>query len=135
MTKKRLYLLLTFALLAGYGWLIWSHIQQEKHAGFTPCVFKNVTGVACPSCGNTRSLLLITEGDFTGALLTNPMGYILAFIMFSFPLWLVYDVIFKKETLYKSYRRFENILKIKWIATLLVILVIMNWIWNIQKGM
>lgn len=110
-------------------------MQLEKHEGFTPCVFKNATGIACPSCGNTRSLLLITEGDFIGALQTNPLGYIIAFILGIFPLWLLIDTVLKKQSLYNAYRKFEETLKIKWVAITLIVLLILNWVWNIQKGL
>lgn len=135
MHKKRLYLLFFIALISGYAWFIWSYNKYNAHSEFTPCVFKNVTGVPCPSCGSTRSVVLITEGNFTNAFLVNPMGYLAAFILLFFPLWLLYDIILRKDTLYKSYRRFESTLKIKWVAVIMVTAVIINWIWNICKGM
>jgi len=135
MTRNRLYLLLGFGLFAGYVWLTWSWLQTENHQTFTPCLFKNTTSIACPSCGSTRSVLLLSHGNFRDALLLNPLGIIMGLIMLIAPFWLLYDIAFKKDTIYTSYHKAENFIKIKWVAITLIILVLINWAWNIQKGL
>ena len=37
------------------------------------CSFRMLTGVPCPSCGSTRGVLLLLEGDPIGAFLMNPL--------------------------------------------------------------
>lgn len=135
MTRNRLYLLLAIGILAGYGWVSWFLYRGIPDHGFTPCIFKNATGIACPSCGSTRSVLLLSHGKLADALLLNPLGVIMAAIMLIAPFWLLYDVISKKDTLYSSYKKFENIVRIKWVAITLIILILINWAWNIQKGL
>lgn len=135
MNRNKLYLLLGALLFIGYAWLFWSIRQQQADSDFTPCIFKNVTGIACPSCGSTRSVLYLAKGNFAAALHTNPIGYILAFIMIVIPLWLFYDLLFKRDTLYRAYRKSETVIKIRWVAVLLAALIIANWIWNIRKGL
>jgi hypothetical protein len=54
-------------------------------------------------------------------------------MMFGLPIWIVFDLLFKKESFYKYYQKAEAIMKTKWVAILLIILVIINWIWNIKK--
>lgn len=135
MIRNRLYLLLAFGVLAGYGWLAWASWQTTHHHDFTPCIFKSTTGIACPSCGSTRSVLLLSQGNITDAVLLNPLGLIMAAIMLIAPFWLLYDVILRKDTLYDSYKKAENIIKIKWVAIALIILILINWLWNIQKGL
>lgn len=135
MTRNRLYLLLGLGILAGYGWIVWFLYHGIPDNNFTPCIFKNVTGIACPSCGSTRSVLLLSHGNFTDALLTNPLGVFMAAIMLIAPFWLLYDVTLKKDILYTSYKKFEKIVRIKWVAITLIILILINWAWNIQKGL
>lgn len=135
MAKNRLYLLLILGITAGYGWLGWSLWHYNSHSSFTPCPFKNVTGIACPSCGSTRSLTQIVQGNFADAFLLNPLGFIIAAILIIFPFWLLYDIVFAKDSLHKSYIRFEKTLKIKWVALILITLIAANWIWNIIKGL
>jgi hypothetical protein len=135
MTRNRLYLLLAFGLLAGYGWIIWFSFHSTLNHTYSACIFKSVTGIACPSCGSTRSVVLLSQGNITDAILLNPIGPFMAVIMLIAPFWLFYDTIFKKDSLYKSYRTSENIIKTKWVAITLIILLLLNWLWNIQKGL
>jgi hypothetical protein len=135
MTRNRLYLLLAFGVLAGYVYVLWfSHQSMHSHK-FTPCLFKNATGIACPACGSTRSVLLLSHGNITDAILMNPIGLFMAVIMLIAPFWLLYDIILKKDTLYNSYKKGESIITIKWVAITLIILILINWAWNIQKGL
>lgn len=136
MNKSKLYLLLTVVLAAGYAYLITVLIAGEhsKHYVNT-CLIKNVTGIPCPSCGSTRSVTSIINGNFTHAFLLNPLGYIVAVIMLIMPFWLLYDVLFKKQSLYNAYTIFETVLKKKKVAIPLVLLIAANWIWNIYKGL
>jgi hypothetical protein len=41
---------------------------------FAPdCVFKGLTGLPCPACGSTRSVVHIAHGDILSALAMNPL--------------------------------------------------------------
>lgn len=135
MTRNRLYLMLTFGVLAGYGWLAWASWQTTHHHDFTPCLFKNATGIACPACGSTRSALEFSQGNITDALLLNPLGIITAIIMLIAPFWLLYDMALQKDSLYLCYKKAEKTIMIKWVAITLIILILINWAWNIQKGL
>jgi hypothetical protein len=135
MTRNRLYLLLGSGIMAGYGWLAWASWQTTHQHEFTPCPIKNATGIACPACGSTRSVLSLSHGDIAGAILLNPIGLIIAAIMLTGPFWLLYDLILKKDTLYKSYKKAEKTIEKKWVAVTLIILILINWAWNIQKGL
>jgi len=43
------------------------------------CVFRSLTGVSCPTCGSTRSLVHLAQGDVGQALAMNPL-FALAFV-------------------------------------------------------
>lgn len=134
MSKKRLHLIIILGLIAGYAWLAYIVLQDNAlHSNKTACIIKKISGVPCPSCGNTRSVIALMNGEFVQALTVNPLGIPVAGILIVFPFWLIYDIAFQKDTLYKGYMRFEQVMKIKPIAILLVVLLIINWIWNIQK--
>jgi len=127
--------MLGLGIAAGYGWVIWSSQNDALHSDLTPCLFKNSTGIACPSCGSTRSVLLLSQGYFSKALLLNPLGILMALIMVIVPFWLLYDIILNKDTLYYNYKKAEDTIRIKWVAISLILLIILNWLWNIQKGL
>ncbi len=133
-SKSKLYTILFIACFAGYMWLIYNYTNQV----FPPtksgiCIIKGVTGIPCPSCGSTRSTVSILNGEFKRALYINPLGYIILTLMTLFPIWISIDIIIKKGTLFTFYKQTEKILRIRWVAICLVILVITNWIWNITK--
>jgi hypothetical protein len=136
MTRNKLYLILSIALFAGYFWAAWAIFRVDvEHSTFTPCVIKQATGIPCPSCGTTRSVSEIIRGNFIKAVFINPLGFIIAAFMILIPFWIIFDVATKKDSLYRSYIKFEGTLKIRWVAILLITLIILNWIWNIYKGL
>jgi hypothetical protein len=136
MTRNKLYVFLSSACTAGYIWLILT-FHRNSSGIIEPgvCLFKRITTIPCPSCGITRSILCLLNGDFTGALYWNPFGAILAMALIIIPIWICYDLVGHKDTLFKTYNRAELILRRKWIALPLIGLVVLNWIWNIYKGL
>ena len=132
MTKNKLYLLLFIACFFGFIYLFYN-LRYSDTTDFSVCLIKNVTGFACPSCGTTRSVKLLLQGKVQESLLMNPFGILIALIMAIVPFWISFDLIFKNETFYIYYKKTEETLKIKWLATVLIVLVLLNWIWNIYK--
>lgn len=50
------------------------------------CSFKRLTGVECPGCGLTRSVVCLVHGDFLAAWRYNPGGYVfVALVAFQLP--------------------------------------------------
>ena len=136
MVRNKLYVLVSTACAAGYIWLFINYhrsVSDSMEPGV--CLFKRITGIPCPSCGSTRSVLSILNGDFAGALLWNPFGLIIISILILAPLWILYDIVLHKDSFLQIYNRTEIFLERKWIAIILILLVIMNWIWNIYKGL
>jgi hypothetical protein len=134
--RNKLYSLLCIACLAGYIWLYFSitkNITETKSVEV--CIIKQLTNIPCPSCGATRSVILLTKGDFIGAFNFNPIGYLVAMMMLITPIWIVVDIIKNTKTLFNFYLKIETYLKKPKIAIPLILLVIINWIWNITKGL
>ena len=75
------------------------------------------------------------KGDIQSALFWNPFGIILMTILVVSPFWIIYDVVSGNSTLLNAYIKTELFLKRKWIAIPAILLVLMNWIWNITKGL
>lgn len=134
MSKNKLYTFVLVACLLGFLYLIYSiNYSESSHLKF--CIFKNVTGYPCPSCGTTRAVQLFLRGNFVASLQMNPFGILVSILMLVLPFWIVYDGITHKDTFYTNYKKVEAILKTKWLAIMLIFLVILNWIWNIKKGL
>jgi len=136
MVRNKLYAILAAACAAGYTWLLLTYYRNiSNESDFGVCLFKQVTGIPCPSCGSTRSVLALLRGDFAGALFWNPFGILIILILIISPVWMIYDIVLRKESLYIFYNRSEQFFKRKWIAVPAIFLVLLNWIWNIYKGL
>lgn len=135
MNRKRLYVLLSVACAIGYIWLLFTYNRGVIN-GVEPgvCLFKRITTMPCPSCGSTRSVLSLMEGDVWGAMQWNPFGLILMAILIISPIWILYDVVRQKSTLFTVYTNSELFLKRKWVAIIAILIVLLNWVWNIYKG-
>jgi hypothetical protein len=134
--RNKLYSILFIACLAGYIWLYFSITKNiTENKSVEVCLIKHVTNIPCPSCGSTRSVISLTKGDFIGALNFNPIGYLVAIIMLIAPIWIISDTIKRAKTLFNFYLKIETYLKRPKIAIPLILLVIINWIWNITKGL
>ena len=137
MQKNKLYLFIFLACFVGYGWLYFSlqHQQQIQNNEFSVCLVKNITNIPCPSCGTTRAVMEISKGEISQSILLNPFGIIVALIMLVCPIWIAYDYLSKKDSFYQFYSKSEEILRRKKVYIPLLILVLLNWIWNINKNL
>ena len=133
-SRNKLYVILITACIAGYIWIYYG-LNSSNNGSFEGCFIKQLTNIPCPSCGSTRSIILMLKGDFFGAVRINPFGYIIALIMLLSPLWIALDIVTKRKTLFEFYRKIESFLRVPKFAIPLLLLVIFNWIWNITKGL
>lgn len=134
--RNKLYSVIFLACAAGYIWLyffITRNLIEPK--SFEVCLFKHVTNVPCPSCGSTRAIVSISKGNFIEALSLNPIGFLVIIIMVLAPFWVIVDILTRKRTLFLFYKKIEVYLKRPEFAIPLILLVIINWIWNITKGL
>jgi hypothetical protein len=135
MIQKHFYRAFTLVTLAGYVWiggnLIWG---DDGRSGMTLCLFKRLTGVACPSCGATRSMLALLHGDAGYAFHINPLGFVLLPMLIILPWWLCTDFVLLDNSLYRTSGKLrQTFIKYRWTATTGAILLIANWGWNIFK--
>lgn len=137
LSRNRLYLIVGIACLAGYVWLYYNHSTYAAQGGANVgvCLIKYATNIPCPSCGSTRALLSLMDGDIGTSLYLNPIGLILGLLMAIIPIWVLYDYVRAKDTLLLFYRKAETFIRRKEIAAILITLVSANWIWNIFKGL
>lgn len=134
--RNKLYSILLIACLAGYIWLYFSITKNiTKNKSVEVCLIKYLTNIPCPSCGSSRSVISLTKGDLIGALNFNPIGYLVSIIMLIAPIWIILDTMIKTKTLFGFYLKIETYVKRPKIAIPLILLVIINWIWNITKGL
>ncbi len=134
-SRKSFYLFAALCCLVAYAWLFIAsgHVSYLPDNAGSVCILKHTTGIACPSCGSTQSALLFLGGDPLKAVYSNPLGILLAGGLLLMPLWILYDLLARRNTLWKSFQRIEEKLKKKGFAMALILILSANWIWNIFK--
>ena len=136
MKDSRFTLFVAALCIVGYGWIVVNSVWGGGVSFHTVCFFKMVTGIPCPSCGTTRSIVHLMHGDIAGALQTNPFGLLAGICLVAVPAWLLSDSIRNTSTFVLAWHKAESVLSQKpWIAVTLIMAVIANWGWNIVKGL
>lgn len=133
--KNRIYLVLAAASVAGYVWLVFNILRPRVASDprAEVCLMKHLINVPCPSCGSTRSVVALLNGNLSEALHWNPIGIILLLGMVIVPWWIAHDLLTRKRTLIAFYEKMETLLRKKSVALPLALLILINWIWNIFK--
>jgi hypothetical protein len=60
---------LTLALIA-------AHLVELWRLPLPQCTTRSLTGVPCPFCGSTRTLMAAARGDFARAVALNPLTFV-----------------------------------------------------------
>lgn len=136
MQRTRLYKIVFSACVAGYAWLF-AHtlFYQPAMEDNTMCLIKYISGIPCPSCGSSRSVLAILQGNFMEAFLWNPFGYFITAILILSPIWIIFDLMSSGNSFLRVYDKVEKCIRNKWIAIPAVLLLAANWVWTIAKGL
>ncbi|MFZ1083227.1 MAG: DUF2752 domain-containing protein [Candidatus Kryptoniota bacterium] len=137
MSKKKLYIFFFSLSLIGYVWVACNVFEHSTHDSLpTFCLFKEVTGIPCPSCGTTRSLIALISGNIKESLLINPFGPMMALALIIIPPWIAVDTLRRSGSFYRCYGWIERLLATnKWISIPAIMVVALNWVWNIVKGL
>ncbi len=136
LSSRKLYTILLIACATGYFWIFYNYAYNPGYQeGVNTCIIKQVTSIPCPSCGTTRAVLTLFNLQLLESLYWNPIGLIIVGIMVFAPIWIAIDLILKKDSLYLFYGKIERFFRIRWVAIISIILILANWIWNIQKGL
>lgn len=131
--RSRLYITTGIVCFIGIIWLL---LDYYASANVTLCPVKLVTGYPCPSCGTTRSISALLNGQLKDAFMINPLGIVSSIIIMAVMLLMLLDLVTKRDYYYKLYNQVEKFLQQhKAFSAILVILVILNWAWNISKGL
>lgn len=136
--RHRLYFFLLLVCAAGYLRLLLLLRQPvgspaPAEVGF--CMIKEVTDFPCPACGTTRSALSLLEGRWADAFYWNPLGYMAVLALLLLPPLMLYDLLAGRALVAGLYDRFIAFINRKPVAIVAIALVVVNWLWNIFKGL
>ena len=73
-------------IFGGIALLALAAVRLLPLASFAPvCAFRHLTGIPCPTCGSTRSVVFLAHGDIAAAFTMNPLaaaGFLIALFLF-----------------------------------------------------
>jgi Protein of unknown function (DUF2752) len=122
------YLMIFILLIIGY---LYIYYFADTINGYTFCFFKNLTGIPCPSCGSTRATIFLMHGNIYDSILLNPLALVTNLLIIVSVIWMIADIVRKKETYFTFLKKDGN-----WKILLpILIIILLNWIWNISKGL
>jgi hypothetical protein len=128
--KYRTHAFLLALMLAGMLLLV---MDPLKDTG-TLCLFRNVTGVACPSCGTGHGVQHLLQGDFVAAWQANPFSYLALPGMMILSVLIIADLSLRKNYLQQFFNFLKSHLRLSSAVTwMLIALVILNWYFTILK--
>jgi hypothetical protein len=125
MSRNKLYFFLLSFSLTGGMWILLNELNI-----YTPevCLFRRITGIPCPSCGITHSILSIIHGNINQALHANMLGFLLVVVIFVVPAWIVTDLISGKSSFHLFYFKSESFIRKKWISFSAIGILLVNWV-------
>lgn len=120
-------ILVTVALVTVCAW-IWAGDAVPAQPF---CIFRRLTGVPCWGCGTVRVMQLLMHGKLIDAIMLNPLS-VLACIMVVAGMAIWWMDFFLHTNVLSSLMRGKPH---PFTIAMLVVMVLLNWIWNIQKGL
>lgn len=134
MFVPRLYKILYLLLILGgtYCLLIRTGVAVQWH-----CPIKLLLDVPCPGCGSTRAVSLLLEGSIRESVIMNPLGCLTVVALVGGLLTSLRDIICQDWLLLRTWAKLNAfILKYRIpIITIGAVLALLNWWWNICKGL
>src|SRR5690554_3644064 len=82
---------LLWGSLFGIGGLLYLKVWVPLTGIGVPCIFHELTGLYCPGCGITRTVLSLLSLDFHQAFRFNPL------LVFLLPLYIAYSITNRKR--------------------------------------
>lgn len=90
---------------------------------FSVCLFQTLTNLPCFSCGTTRAMMALAEGNIAASLSHNVLGALLVLGFPAVALWAFRDVLKKDATLFRFWRVHHRT-----ILGVALVLLFVNWL-------
>lgn len=87
------------------------------------CVFRGMSGFPCPTCGTTRALLSLAEGNFIDALTMNPLSVVVVSAAIASSLYGIVSLLFGIRRMTFSFSERES----NGMRITAVMIMLLNW--------
>lgn len=83
MQKKRIKDIIILLIIINILGIIYLYLNKN-YGFYIPCIFRKITGLYCPGCGATRSIIALLKGNIKASFSYNPLFFLmLPFLIFS----------------------------------------------------
>ncbi len=119
-------------LILGLGTLVSGVVwgMSKLHLDIPLCPVKAITGLPCPGCGGMRAFRLLRGGRVDEALSLNPLSVVVIAFLCVSGVWLAADIVRDRD----SYLRFITRRWPRGVVVAVLAVIVLNWAWNIYKG-
>ncbi len=93
------------------------------------CVFHEITGFPCPTCGGTRSLIALSQFDLGSSFMLNPLVPLFALGLIIFSMLFLIGAVTRKSVKIKLTERWKRVIRYS-----VFFLIALNWIFLIIAG-
>jgi hypothetical protein len=94
------------------------------------CLFKHFTGIPCPGCGMTRSVIFLSQFKFWEAFKMNPLICFFGAGVFIYSMHCLGKAFFGHRTP----EIVSTILNSRWIKNVIILMILINWFYLIIAG-
>ena len=115
--------------ILGYVYLIYALMCGIDKT--LPCMFYELTGYPCPSCGLTRAMGYFFYGNIADGLRLNPLSIIVAIYLLLLPVLGLIDLSFGKNYFRQFSGSLFRVLNTPAGAVTLLLIILLNWLYLI----
>ena len=134
--RNILYFYLLSLCCISYFWLYLHSIGFFRSVDyFVLCTFKQLTHLPCPSCGVTRAILKLSEGELRQSVFINPLGIFIGVCLILIPFWILWDIVGHKKSLVVVYQKLEYYLQQKKYFFSFLVLILINWTFIVLQNL
>lgn len=115
------------------AWLAFA-LWDKGQTSLIVCPSKLLLHIPCPGCGMTRATVLFLKGHVVEAVMLNPNVLIAVAYLVLCPILLVCDAFTRKQWAWQAFRRFDAVMRNKWVFALFCVFEAGVWVHNYVCG-
>ncbi|MBN1989699.1 MAG: DUF2752 domain-containing protein [Bacteroidales bacterium] len=113
---------LLYTAIIGSCLLTLSYPFFDAINGSFSCIFHSITGIPCPTCGYTRALMNVFDGNLLESFFYSPLWVVFVFYQLALVFLSIKSIFLSKALLFKSLyvKLFIALLAVNWILKFII---------------
>lgn len=121
----------------GLAWYVFNAIVSATCLSpIIVCPIKRITHFPCPGCGLTRGIMAISKGNVLDAIFSyNALSVVFLPTAVIAGLWGLFDAVTGNDSLHQILLKTDRLLHHKIVLIVALAITVLNWAWNVSKGL